>query len=406
MLAYMIDEATLTTRIQGILPLLDERQRRLLLANEARSIGYGGVSAVSRASGVSRPTIIQGLKEIGAEGYRPSFSERCRKEGGGRKSTEEHRPDVVEKIRELVEPHTKGDPESPLLWTSKSTRNIEDELASEGITLSDTTVAKVLRNMGYSLQANKKDLSVTPACPDRDAQFGFINDTALAYMKDGLPVLSVDTKKKELIGNFKNGGREWGRKGTPTRVLDHDFPIKELGKATPYGVYDIFRNEGFVNVGISADTARFAAESIRRWWQAIGTVAYPGADSVYITADSGGSNGARVRLWKVALQDIADEAGLAVRVSHFPSGTSKWNTIEHRMFSFISQNWRGRPLVSLAVIVDLIGSTTTKSGLKVTCMTDENTYAKGIKVSDEELSKVNLVKDDFHGEWNYTILPH
>jgi hypothetical protein len=263
----------------------------------------------------------------------------------------------------------------------------------------------MLKKLGYSLQSNKKDLAVKPSHPDRNEQFEYINKTALEQMKTGVPVISIDAKKKENIGNFKNNGTEYSKKRKPVKVLDHDFPIKELGKATPYGIYDIMKNAGFINVGISSDTAEFAVESIRKWWHEVGREVYPDVKSIYITADSGGSNGVRVKLWKVKLQELANEFGLTLKISHFPAGTSKWNKIEHRLFSFISKNWRGKPLVSLAVIVSLISATTTATGLTVKCVVDYNEYKKGIEVSDEELEKVNLVKDDFHGDWNYSIVP-
>jgi hypothetical protein len=282
---------------------------------------------------------------------------------------------------------------------------IEKVLNERGYDVSDTTIAEILKAQGYSLQSNKKDLAIKPSHPDRDAQFEYINRAAREQMDAGQPVISIDAKKKENIGNFKNGGAEYSRKGEPIKVLDHDFPIKELGKATPYGIYDIMKNAGFVNLGISSDTAEFAVESIRKWWHEMGREIYPEATSIYITADSGGSNGARVRLWKVKLQELANELGMTIKVSHFPSGTSKWNKIEHRLFSFVSKNWRGKPLVSLAVIVNLISATTTDSGLTVKCVVDHNEYKKGIEVSDEELSKVNILRDNFHGDWNYSILP-
>jgi len=392
-------------RIRNMLPLLDERQRRLYLANEAKALGYGGITQVSRVSGVSRVTITQGLSEINSEGYKPVAQSRSRKEGGGRKRIETKMPDIMQKIEDLLEAHTKGDPMNPLLWTSKSLRSIKAALKDEGQSISVPTIAEKLRMLGYSLQANRKELAISPLHPDRDAQFEHINETARKQMASVEPVISIDAKKKENIGNFKNNGAEYSRKHEPVKVLDHDFPIKELGKATPYGIYDLMRNSGFVNVGISNDTAEFAVESIRKWWYEMGREAYPATKSIYITADSGGSNGVRVRLWKVKLQELANELGLVIKVSHFPSGTSKWNKIEHRLFSFISKNWRGKPLISLAVIVNLIGATTTSTGLTVKCVVDHNEYAKGISVSDEDLAKVNLLKDDFHGEWNYSILP-
>jgi len=392
-------------RICNTIPLLDERQKRLYLANEAKAIGYGGISQVSRISGVSRVTITQGMTEINSEGYQAKAQTRCRKEGGGRKPVETKTPDITQELEKLLEPHTKGDPMNPLKWSSKSIRAIESALKEKGYEVSYVTVAEILKKQGYSLQSNKKNLSIKPSHPDRNAQFEYINKTALERISAGEPVISIDAKKKENIGNFKNNGAEYSRKGEPVKVLDHDFPIKELGKATPYGIYDVMKNAGFVNVGISSDTAEFAVESIRKWWNEVGRETYPEAKSIYITADSGGSNGVRVKLWKVKLQDLADELGLIFKISHFPSGTSKWNKVEHRLFSFISKNWRGKPLISLSVIVSLIGATTTEAGLTVKCVVDHNEYRKGIEVSDKELSKVNIHRDDFHGDWNYSIAP-
>jgi len=398
-------ETATIERIRNTLPLLDERQRRLYLANEAKAIGYGGISQVSKISGVSRVTITQGMVEINSEGYVPKAQSRCRREGGGRKLTGTKNPEISRELEELLEPYTKGDPMNPLKWTSKSTRALEVALGQKGYTVSDTTIAEMLKTQGYSLQANRKELAITPSHADRNAQFEYINKTAIEHMSTGQPVISIDAKKKENIGNFKNSGAEYNKKGGATKVLDHDFPIKELGKATPYGVYDIMKNAGFVNVGISSDTAEFAVESIKRWWLEMGRKSYPEADRIYITADSGGSNGFRVRLWKVKLQELSNELGMTLKISHFPAGTSKWNKIEHRMFSFISKNWRGKPLISLAVIVSLIGATTTETGLTVKCVVDQNEYKKGVEVSEEELAKVNLFRDDFHGEWNYSIMP-
>jgi hypothetical protein len=398
-------ENSTAERILNTLPLLNERQRRLYLANEAKAIGRGGISQVSRISGVSRVTITQGMAEINSDGYQPELRDRLRKEGGGRKRIETKTPGILQELEELLEPHTKGNPMNPLMWTSKSTRALERALNEKGYEVSDTTITEMLKTQGYSLQANKKDLSIKPSHPDRNAQFEYINKASKEQMAAGQPVISIDTKKKENIGNFKNNGVEYSRKGEPVKVLDHDFPIKELGKATPYGIYDIMKNAGFVNVGISSDTAEFAVESIRKWWYEVGQVSYPEARSIYITADSGGSNGVRVKLWKVKLQELANELGLTIKVSHFPAGTSKWNKIEHRLFSFISKNWRGKPLISLAVIVSLISATTTETGLTIKCVVDYNEYKKGIEVSDEELAKVNLHTDEFHGEWNYSILP-
>jgi len=399
-----MDTATME-RILNTLPMLDERQQRLYLANEAKAIGYGGISQVSKVSGVSRVTITQGMAEINSEDYQPRLQTRCRKKGGGRKQIAEKNPEILHELDELLEPYTKGDPMNPLRWTSKSMRVLEKALEQKGYTISDTTIAEILKTQGYSLQANRKELAITPSHADRNLQFEYINKSAIEHMAAGQPVISIDAKKKENIGNFKNNGAEYSRKGEAVKVLDHDFPIKELGKATPYGVYDIMKNAGFVNVGISSDTAEFAVESIKRWWYEMGREAYPEASRIYITADSGGSNGFRVKLWKVKLQELANELGMTLKISHFPAGTSKWNKIEHRLFSFISKNWRGKPLISLAVIVSLIGATTTETGLTVKCVVDQNEYKKGVEVSDEELANVNLHKDVFHGEWNYSIMP-
>jgi len=396
---------TSAERIRNTVPLLDERQKRLYLAYEAKSIGYGGITQVSKISGISRVTITQGMAEISSEGYKPQAQIRCRKRGGGRKPIETKQPEIIRELEQLLEPHTKGDPMNPLKWSSKSIRALEEAIEQKGYKVSDTTIAEMLKKQGYSLQANKKDLAIKPSHPDRNAQFEYINKTALECMAAGQPVISIDAKKKEKIGNFKNEGVEYSRKYEPIKVLDHDFPIKELGKATPYGIYDIMKNAGFINVGISGDTAEFAVESIKKWWYEMGQKTYPKTSSIYITADSGGSNGVRVRLWKVKLQELSNELGLTLKISHFPPGTSKWNKIEHKLFSFISKNWRGKPLISLAVIVNLISATTTNAGLTVKCVVDRNEYKKGIEVSDEELEKVNLQKDDFHGDWNYSIVP-
>ena len=390
-------------RIRNTIPFLNERQKRLYLANEAKSIGYGGITQVSKVSGVSRVTITQGMSEILSDKNQPTAEKRCRNKGGGRKSIASKNPQLISDLEQLLEPHTKGDPMNPLKWSSKSMRSLESALRQMGHKISDTIIAEILKKMGYSLQSNKKDLAIKPSHPDRNAQFEYINKTAKEYMALSQPVISIDAKKKENIGNFKNNGAEYSKKGDPVRVLDHDFPIKELGKATPYGIYDIMKNAGFVNVGISSDTAEFAVESIKKWWYEVGKEVYPEAKSIYITADSGGSNGVRFRLWKVKLQELSNELGLTLRISHFPPGTSKWNKIEHRLFSFISKNWKGKPLTSLAVIVNLIGATTTNTGLKVKCVVDYNEYKKGIGVSKKEIEKINLIQDQFHGEWNYYI---
>ena len=330
---------------------------------------------------------------------------RCRHPGGGRKPAARKHQGLIEAIKEIVEPHTKGDPMSFLTWCSKSLRHIEAELKRTGFDVSHVTIGKVLKSAGYSLQANRKDLAIKEGHLDRNEQFEYINKQADLFFAKKAPVLSIDAKKKENIGNFKNNGSEYHKKGRVSKVLDHDFPIEELGKAAPYGIYDIFKNEGFVSVGISKDTAEFAVQSIRKWWDIVGKKRYPGAKEMLLTADSGGSNGYKGRLWKAELQILANELNKKITVVHFPPGTSKWNKVEHRLFSFISKNWRGRPLVSLAVIVSLIGSTTTANGLTVNCVTDEGVYERGIEVSDEEFDSIMIEPHVFHGEWNYTISP-
>ncbi|MGH7861755.1 MAG: ISAzo13 family transposase [Candidatus Dormibacteraceae bacterium] len=398
----MIDTEMIKRRFDVLAPVLDERMRRLVAAAEARAIGWGGVTAVARATGVSRRAIGEGLQELSEapEGTK----RRVRREGAGRKKVVATDPTLLGDLERLVEPVTRGDPESPLRWTCKSVRKLATELRAMGHRTSHGLVAGLLRELGYSLQANRK-VREGGDHPDRDAQFRHINEQAEAFQASGDPVISVDTKKKELVGDFKNGGREWRPEGDPEEVRVHDFVIPELGKVSPYGVYDVARDAGWVNVGTDHDTATFAVESIRRWWTSMGRLAYPRAARLLITADGGGSNGSRVRLWKVELQKLADETGLAISVSHLPPGTSKWNKIEHRLFSFISQNWRGKPLVSHEVIVNLIAATTTKTGLTVRCELDRNAYPAGRKVSDEELAQVRLQHADFHGEWNYMIHP-
>ncbi len=394
-----------------MMPLLPEDLRRKLLALEALALGYGGTKAISELTGASRSTIAIGIKEVSEAisdpKARPSSAGLggVRAKGAGRKGVEEKYPGVKEALEALVSETTIGNPENPLCWTTKSLRNLEKELRIQGYPISHVKVSDLLKDLGYSLQLNQKALQVGEAHVDRDAQFEHINAKAKAFMKEGLPVISVDTKKKENIGNFKNNGVEYAPKKNPTQVLDHDFPIKELGKASPYGIYDVKENEGYVNVGISSDTAEFAAQSIRTWWNEMGCLKYHGATKLYITADGGGSNSSKNRLWKKSLQLLSNEIGLEIHVSHFPPGTSKWNKIEHRLFSHISKNWRGRPLVSLAVIVSLIGSTTTKKGLRVRCGVDTNEYKKGIKISDKELEELNISTHEFHGEWNYWVTP-
>jgi len=393
-------------RIKTMLPLLNERQRRLFLATEAEAIGYGGVSQVSKASGVSRVTITQGIKELKSEDVYEMDNERSRKGSGGRKKVTEIYPNIHDEIEEIIKPHTRGNPENPLLWTSKSVRKLQTALEEKGIKVAHRTICDLLKGLGYSLLGNRKDLVLKESHPDRNAQFEYINERAKAFFSEREPVISIDAKKKENIGNFKNNGTEWQKSKEPIKVLDHDFPLKEKGKAVPYGVYDIAENKGFVNVGISGDTAEFAANSILMWWGMVGKKTYPNATKIMITADCGGSNGYRVRLWKVKLQEIANKLNIAVHVTHFPPGTSKWNKIEHRLFSYISINWRGKPLDELLTVINLIASTTTETGLTVECIHDTQEYKKGIVVSDEELSAVNIKPQDFHGEWNYVISPN
>lgn len=386
-------------------PLFDEQTRRLWAATEAQALGRSGVSLVARATGLSRTTVHQGIKDLVQlhETKAPRKEKRIRAAGAGRKPIDQYDPTLRRDLERLVDPVTRGDPESPLRWTCKSTRQLAAALEDQGHVVGRQKVADLLAELGYSLQANRKTREGSADHPDRDQQFNYINEQASAFQNQGQPVISVDTKKKELVGDFKNAGQEWEPKGEPQEVQGHDFPDPKLGKANPYGVYDQNANVGWVSVGTDHDTSEFAVESIRRWWSNMGRARYPQASELLITADGGGSNGYRVRLWKVALQKFANETGLRVSVCHFPPGTSKWNKIEHRMFSFISMNWRGKPLISHEVIVDLIGSTTTKNGLSISAELDTNDYQKGIHISDEELQAVNLKKAEFHGEWNYTI---
>jgi hypothetical protein len=383
--------------------------RRLVAAAESEAIGYGGVSAVARATGVSRRAITEGTKELRQQkesGESLAAQSRIRRKGAGRKRTVDKDPALREDLDRLVGPATRGDPESPLRWTCKSVRKLAEELRREGHTVSYQTVAELLHEMDYSLQANRKTLEGNQHA-DRNQQFEYINRKARRYLKQGEPVISVDTKKKELVGDFKNPGREWQPQGKPEKVRVHDFEIRqpEKGKVAPYGVYDLGRNAGWVSVGVDHDTAEFAVESIRRWWRWMGRRHYPQAKRLLITADSGGSNGARVRLWKWELQQLADQTGLEISVCHFPPGTSKWNKIEHRLFSFISQNWRGKPLISHQVIIDLIAATTTTTGLTVKSKIDTNIYERGLKVSDKQMDELQLRREKFHGDWNYKLLP-
>jgi hypothetical protein len=399
----VIDESAIRLRFDALAPVLDERGRRRFAAAEAMAAGYGGVSAVERATGIARSTIGRGLMDL--RGEEPEPTERVRRPGAGRKPLSETDASLTDDLRALVEPQTRGDPQSPLKWTCKSVRKLSAALRDMGHRVGRTVVGELLHALGYSLQANRK-MREGLNHPDRDAQFSYINERVTAALAAGEPAISVDTKKKELVGDFKNGGREWRPKGAPEDVRVHDFVIPELGRAVPYGVYDIADNVGWVSVGIDHDTAAFAVNAIRRWWKLMGRKRYPDARNLLITADCGGSNGARLRLWKIELQKLADELGLSITVSHLPPGTSKWNRIEHRLFSFITCNWRGKPLVSYQAIVQLIAATTTTTGLKVRCKLDRNTYPTGIKVSDVEIEAVNISRHDFHGDWNYTINPN
>jgi hypothetical protein len=384
--------------------VLDERGRRRFAAAEALAAGRGGVATVARITGIARSTIGRGLAELRGEAEPDAAPGRVRRVGAGRPALLSVDPTLLPDLAALVEPTTRGDPMAPLLWTAKSLRNLAAELHGLGHRISHNVVADLLRHLGYSLQANRKTREGTDH-PDRDAQFGYINRKVKRALAANEPAISVDTKKKELIGDFKNGGREYRPKGQPESVQVHDFIIPELGRAAPYGVYDIADNAGWVSVGIDNDTASFAVNSIRRWWKTMGRVRYPHATKLLITADCGGSNGARVRLWKRELQVLADELDIAITVCHLPPGTSKWNKIEHRLFSFITQNWRGKPLVSLRTIVQLIAATTTETGLKVRCEVDPKTYPAGVKITDREMDEINILRHSFHGEWNYTIRP-
>ncbi|MGH2741172.1 MAG: ISAzo13 family transposase, partial [Thermoleophilaceae bacterium] len=392
----MIGEAAIGERYRALAGELDERRRRLWAAAEARSAGRGGIAAVARATGMAENTIRAGLREL--ESGETLEAGRVRRAGGGRRPLTETDPTLLSDLERLVDPDSRGDPELPLRWTAKSVRKLRDALRELGHRVSHETVAKLLRGLGYSLQANAK-MREGASHPDRDAQFEHINQTVKAALDAGQPAISVDTKKKELVGDFKNGGREWRPKGTPEPVRTHDFKDQELGKAIPYGIYDLANDEGRVSVGIDHDTAQFAVASIRGWWDQLGAERFPDAATLTITADCGGSNGNRTRLWKTELQRLADDTGLAITVCHFPPGTSKWNKIEHRLFSFISKNWRGRPLLSYEVIVSLIAATTTSTGLKVYARLDDREYPK-VEVTDQQLAAVNLAPAAFHPEWN------
>ena len=403
---------TVRTKFELLRPLMDERMRRQWAASEALSLRRGGVTVVARATGLSRTTIGVGMRElrertnlgIEDEVTVSDVPKRIRRPGGGRHPLNANDPTLVRDLEALIEPTTRGDPQSPLRWTCKSTRNLAEALGLQGHRVSYPTVALLLHDLGYSLQANRKTRE-GGSHADRDAQFAHINRQVRTFQEQGQPVVSVDTKKKELVGDFKNAGREWQPEGAPEEVRMYDFADKRLGKVIPRGVYDLTWDEGWVSVGVDHDIARFAAETLRRWWEEMGSQAYPEATRLLITADSGGSNGSRSRLWKVAVQDLADLLGFPISVCHFPPGTSKWNQIEHRMFCHLTQNWRGRPLVSRAVVVNLIGNTTTRTGLEIQAELDTNSYQTGIQVTDEELAAVRITRDEFHGEWNYTISP-
>lgn len=395
------DVISLRRKFSGVWPLLDERSRRLMAASEALSLGYGGVSRIRRACGLSRKAIAKGIREI-ADGN--TIPGRIRRSGAGRKNIVERDPKLLASLERLIEPGTRGDPESPLRWICKSTRNLAAQLTGQKHPVSHEKVAQLLRDQNYSLQSNRKSEEGADH-PDRDAQFRHINAQVKRALATGMPVISVDTKKKELLGNYDNGGKQWLPAKKPVQVNGHDFPSPDVPRAYPYGIYDLARNTGFVNVGTDHDTGAFAVASIRGWWRSEGRSLYSQAQVLLITADGGGSNGSRLRLWKLELQKFADETGFSISVCHFPPGTSKWNKVEHRLFSFISSNWRGEPLRDYETIVNLISRTTTAKGLQVTCRLDRRKYPTGRKVTDEEIKRVNLKRNRFHGEWNYTIHP-
>ena len=398
----MDDEAKrIRLKLASVFPSLNEKQRRLLAAAEAKSYGFGGIQLISKITGLSRQTIYRGLKDLD----RGEFDNRVRQAGGGRKRIFDSNKDLVAALKKLVEPSTRGNPESPLLWTCKSVRKLQSELEEQGFKVSFKTVGNILHKLEYSLQANRKTSEGKKAHPDRNEQFEYINKQAKKFLKSKHPVISVDTKKKELVGSYKNSGVEWQPKGDPIRVLMHDFPNPEVPKAVPYGVYDMTDNKGWVNVGMSADTAEFAVESIWQWWKHMGSKRYKKSSEIFICGDSGGSNSYRSHLWKRELQKFSNKTKMKVTVAHFPPGTSKWNKIEHRLFSYISMNWRGRPLTDYRTIVSLIASTKTDSGLTVKARLDKRKYKRGIKVSKDEIKRLKLIRHGFHGEWNYTIQP-
>lgn len=388
-------------RFKAFEPFLNEKGKRIWAAIESEEFGYGGKTAISIATGFSRNTIRKGFEDIKSNEIRQTKS-RIRQPGGGRKKSIDKYPEIKKELLEILDPEIRGEPESSLLWTCKSLRNLSSELKIKGYNVSHRVVGEILKGLGFSLQANRKT-DEGKGHPDRNEQFYFIHNKVKEFQQDKAPVISVDTKKKELVGNYKNNGREWHAKGNPEKVNVYDFPSQANGKAIPYGVYDITENKGWINIGMTNDTAKFAVHSIRMWWNEMGRFSYSNATKLLITADGGGSNGSRVKLWKTELQELANELKMDISVCHFPPGTSKWNKIEHRLFSYISKNWRGKPLISYEVIIKLIASTKTQKGLIVKSNLDKKEYPKGVKISNEELSKVNITRDNFHGEWNYTI---
>jgi hypothetical protein len=403
----MLTVTQVRRKFEVLAPFLDERQKRLWVGAEADAHGHGGITLLAEATGISRPTVSAGAAEVRALREHPRSVPGpgpTRRPGAGRKPLTETDPTLPEDLDRLVDPATRGDPQSPLRWSCKSTRRLAEELGRMGHDVSPRKVAQLLKGMGYSLQGTRKSLEGEDH-PDRDAQFGHISDATIDFLERGQPAISVDAKKKELLGEYGQDGREWQPAGEPEEVRTHDFPKPDVPKAIPYGVYDLANDQGWVSVGADHDTAEFAVETIRQWWRRMGREAYPHAEELLISADGGGSNGSRSRLWKARLQDLADESGLRVKVCHFPPGTSKWNKIEHRMFNHISMNWRGRPLLSHEVVVNLIGGTTTREGLRIEAALDPGSYPTGIKIPDEEMEALSLERDDFHGEWNYTLSP-
>lgn len=395
------DAIALHQKFSSLWPLLDERSRRLVAANEAQSLGFGGISQVRRACGLSRKAIANGIRELSKGDF---IAGRIRRPGAGRKQMAISNPEILASLERLIEPETRGDPESPLKWICKSTRTLAAQLTKQKHRISHEKVAQLLRKLNYSLQSNRKTTEGDDH-PDRDAQFRYINATVKRALAQEIPVISVDTKKKELVGNYINDGKKWTPSNIPVKVNGHDFPSPDVPRAYPYGIYDVASNRGFVNIGTDHDTGAFAVASIRGWWRSEGKALYPEAKSLVITADGGGSNGSRLRLWKIELQKLSDSTGLTISVCHFPPGTSKWNKVEHRLFSFISSNWRGQPLLDYETIVNLIARTTTAKGLQVTCRLDRRKYPTGRIVTDEAFAKVNLTRNSFHGDWNYTIKP-